>query len=111
MEPVTLRNAPACARSFRCVMALRLDYESVEIDKRFAVVIFGPGNPHHERLLRCDQFGVARWRFPFAHDLRAEAFQVKELPKRGYGILVSTVPVFSEVISFEKLFESTNPFQ
>jgi len=90
---------------------LRLDNESVEIDERFAVVVFGPGNSHHERLLGGNQFGVARWRFPFAHELRVEAFSMKELSKRGNGILVSTVPVFSEVIAFEKLFELTNPFR
>jgi len=92
-------------------MALGLNNESVEIDERFAVVVFGPGNSHHERLLGSDEFGVARWRFPFAHELSVEAFSMEELSKRGNGILVSTVPVFSEVIAFEKLFELTNPFR
>jgi hypothetical protein len=91
-------------------MALRLDFECVEIDERFAVVIFGPGDTDNERLFRCYQLRVAGRRVPFAHDLRAEPFLVKEVTKHRDRILVRAVPVLPEIIPLEELFKSPNPF-
>lgn len=61
-------------------------------------------------MIRSDQFRVARWRFPFAHDVRTEPFPVKELAKDGDRILVGAVPVLAEVISLEELLQPSNPF-
>ena len=92
-------------------MALRLDFECVEINQRFAVVIFGPGDPDNQRLLCRDQFRVPGGRFPFARDLRAETFPMKKLTEDRHSVLVSSIPVLTEIITFQEVFQPRNPFQ
>src|SRR5881394_806712 len=36
---------------------------------------------------------------------------MKKMPKRGYSVLIGSVPVFAEVIPFEELFDLSNPFR
>src|SRR5207247_6638185 len=50
-------------------------------------------------------------RFPFARDIRAETFPMKKLTEGRYSILVSAVPIFAEIITFQELFQPRNPFQ
>src|SRR2546425_5171536 len=50
-------------------------------------------------------------RFPFARDMRAETCPMKKLTEGRYSILVSAVPIFAEIITFQELFQPRNPFQ
>src|SRR5215510_16088870 len=92
-------------------MALLLDFECVEINQRFAVVVFSPGDADNQGLLCRDQFRMPGRRFPFARDMRAETFPMKKLTEDRYSILVSAVPIFAEIIMFQELFQPRNPFQ
>ncbi len=92
-------------------MELRLDNESVEINKGTPVIVFGPGNANNRRLFRCDELGVARRRFPFTHNVRSIALAVEEAPQCGHGVLVSAVPILAEVEPGEEFFEPSDQFR
>src|SRR5215510_15415656 len=98
------------SRSLSKRASLRVDFDSVEIDERQTVVIFAPGNSNDQGLFCGDEFCVARWRVPFAHDLRAESLGVEESPKCRHCVLVHAVPVFTEVVAFEESFQPADPF-
>jgi len=91
-------------------MAFRVDFECVEVNQRFAVVIFGPGDANDQGLLCRDQFCVPGGRFPFACDMRAEALVMKILTENGDSVLVSAIPILTKIITLEEVFQPRNPF-
>src|SRR6266581_5081486 len=97
--------------SIPCAEALRLDFNSVEVNERAAVIVLSPGDSNSQRLSYGDQFGMARRGVPFAHDVRAEAFFLQKPANCRYGVLVRAIPVFSEIVSLEKLFQPFNPLR
>jgi len=80
-----------------------LDYESSEVHKRAAIIVFSPGDANDQGLFRRHQFRVARLGIPFIHDVGAEPFLVEELAKYRHSILVYAVPVLPEIITLQEL--------
>ena len=91
------------------MVALRLDFETVQIDKGKAVGIFGPGNTDNDSLLCGNQFRVARRGLPFARDVGAKPLAVEKFAESWHRVLEKAIPVFTEVIPFEDLFEPADP--
>jgi len=72
--------------------------------------IFSPGNPDDERFSNRNQLRVARLGIPLAGDMGTESFPLEEQAKRRHGVLISPIPVLSEIVPLQEDFQPFNPF-
>ena len=88
---------------------MRVDFDAAEIDDGAAVQIFGPWNSNDKPVFCRNEFRVARWRIPFAHNVGLETLALKELADCRDSVLICAVPVLPEIITLKKIFDSRDP--